>query len=70
MEHEKNTTGNQSLLKLPKSRTETGRKRFATQGALIFNDLAKDTMDEKSLLRFKTKLRAVDIQKSHMDYGH
>ena len=59
MDHEKNTRGNQSLLKLPKSRTESGRKRFAIQWALIFNDLAKDIRDEKSLLRFKSKLRAV-----------
>ena len=62
MDHEKNTRGNQSLLKLPTSRTESGRKRFAIQGALIFNDLAKDIRDEKSLLRFKSKLRAVNIQ--------
>ena len=61
MDHEKNTRGNQSLLKLPKSRTETGRKRFAIQGALSFNDLAKDIRDVKSLLRFKSKLRAVNI---------
>ena len=53
MDHEKNTRGNQSLLKLPKSRTETGRKRFATQGALIFNSLAKDTRDEKSFAKVK-----------------
>ena len=54
IDHGKNTRGNQSLLKLPKS----GRKRFATQGALIFNDLAKDIRDEKS---FKSKLRAVNL---------
>ena len=30
-------------------------------GALIFNDLAKDIRDEKSLLRLKSKLRAVNI---------
>ena len=46
MDHEKNTRGNQSLLKLPKFKTESGRKRFAIQGALIFNDLAKDRRDE------------------------
>ena len=50
MDHEKNTRGNQSLLKLPKSRTETGRKRFATPG-LNFNSLAKDTRDEKSFAK-------------------
>ena len=51
MDREKNTRENQSLLKLTKSRTETGRKRFATQGALIFNSLAKDTRDEKSFAK-------------------
>ena len=61
MDHEKNTRGNKCLLKLPKSRTETGRKRFGIQGALIFNDLAKDIRDEKGLLRLKSKLRAVNI---------
>ena len=53
MDYEKNAGGNQSLVKLSKSKTETGRKRFATQGALIFNDLTKDTRDKKSLLWVK-----------------
>ena len=53
MDYDKNAEGSQSLLKLSKSKTETGRKCFATQGALIFNDLAKNTRDKKSLLWVK-----------------
>ena len=62
MDHKKNTKENQSLLKLLKSRTEAGRNRFATQGAFIFNDLAKDTRDElEKIVKVQTKLRAVNV---------
>ena len=57
MDHGKNTRGNNSILKLPKARTETGRKRFAAQATLIYNNLSKDIREEKSLLIFKTKVR-------------
>ena len=56
MDHGKNTRGNNSLLRLPKARTEAGRKRFAIQAALIYNNLTKDIRDEKSLLNFKKKV--------------
>ena len=39
---------------LPKIRTETGRKTFAYQGAIIFNKLSNELNTEKSLLRFRS----------------
>ena len=38
-DHGKNTRGNNSLLKLPKVKTESGRSMFSFQGALVFNTL-------------------------------
>ena len=39
---------------LPKIRTESGKKTFAYQGAILFNKLPSDLKTEKSLLRFKS----------------
>ena len=51
--HEKNTRGNNSLLKIPKVRTEVGRKTFAFQGARRFNQLDASARNETSILKFK-----------------
>ena len=48
--HQKCTRGNKINLTLPKFRTEGGRKRFAFQGALVFNKLPNDLKTEQSLL--------------------
>ena len=37
-------------LRLPKVKTESGRKMFSFQGALIFNKLPEDLTNETSLL--------------------
>ncbi|CAB4037008.1 Hypothetical predicted protein [Paramuricea clavata] len=55
--HQKETRGNNSKLRLPKVKTETGRKMFSFQGALVFNELPEDLRNETSLLRFKQKCR-------------
>ena len=51
--HEKNTRGNNSLLKIPKVRTEVGRKTFAFQGARRFNQLDASARNETSILKFR-----------------
>ena len=54
--HQKNTRGDASFVKLPKVRTSFGKKPFAYQGALMFNELDKSLRDERSLLKFKEKI--------------
>ena len=49
----KNTRGNNSLLKIPKVRTEVGRKTFAFQGARRFNQLDASAGNETSILKFR-----------------
>ena len=44
-------------LRLPKVKTESGRKMFSFQGALIFNKLPEDLRNETSLLIFNQKCR-------------
>ena len=51
--HCKATRGNNSLIVLPKVHTESGRKSFMYQGALLFNQLKNSVRDETSLVRFK-----------------
>ena len=41
---------------LPKVRTEAGRKTFAFQGALNFNGLPTDLMNESYFVNFKRKI--------------
>ena len=55
--HAKDTRGNGSQLKLPKVKTEAGRKTCAFQGALIFNGLPASIRDERYFLTFKRKMR-------------
>ena len=47
--------GNNSLLKLLRVKTKSGRKRFKYQGALIYNALSADVRDESSVLKFRNK---------------
>lgn len=53
LHHCKITRGNNSLIILPKVRTESGRRSFKYQGAYIYNNLSKSVRDETSLVRFK-----------------
>ena len=55
-DHGKETRGNGSRLVLPKVKTEAGRKTFAFQGALIFNGLPTDLMNEPYFINFKRKI--------------
>ena len=51
------TRGNGVNLPVPRSKTETRRKMFANQGALLFNKLPGELKEERSLLLFKLKMR-------------
>ena len=55
--HQKETRGNNSKLRLPKVKSESGRK-FSFQGALVFNDLPSELMKEISLLNFRQKCKS------------
>ena len=55
--HGKCTRANNTNIVLPKIRTETGRKTFAYQGAIIFNKLPNELKTEKSLLRFRSSCK-------------
>ena len=59
LEHNKNTRGNGLRLSFPKIRTSIGKKSFAYQGAMIYNQLNKSLRDETSLLRFKNRINQV-----------
>ena len=50
--YEENTRGNNSLLKVPKVRTEVGRNFFAVQGARRFNQLDALARKETSIFKF------------------
>ena len=52
--HAKCTRANNMNIALPKIRTESEKKTFAYQGAILFNKLPSDLKTEKSLLRFKS----------------
>ena len=54
--HGCNTRGNNSLLEIPKIRTETARKMFRSKGAVLFNTLPSIIREEESLIIFKRKL--------------
>ena len=55
------TRGNNSLLKLPKVKTESGRSMFSFQGALIFNTLHESHRNEVSLANFKRKVKSFNF---------
>ena len=56
------TRGNQSLIKLPKIRTEAGRKTSSYQGAKLFNELDLDMRNEQYFVNFKRKLVNFSLQ--------
>lgn len=51
--HNINTRGNKSQIRLPKVRTEAGRKTTSYYGAQLFNTLNLDVRNEKSFVNFK-----------------
>lgn len=59
--HQQNTRGNNKKLKLPKVKTECGRKTFKFVGSLVFNKLPPNIADEISFAIFKRKVRDFDF---------
>ena len=59
--HSQNTRENNVNLSLPKVKTETGRKRFAYQGTIIFNKLPYDLKTEQPFLRFKNTCKSINL---------
>ena len=55
--HEYKTRGNKTKLKLPKVKSENGRKMFNFIGAKIYNELPSSLTSETSLVIFKSKTR-------------
>ena len=55
--HEKNTRRNNKCIRLPKVKTENGRKTFRFQGARSYNDLPIEIITEKNVNKFKNMLR-------------
>ena len=51
-----NTRGSGQNLLLPKVRTETTRKSFYFNGSKLFNNIASETKDSKSVVIFKTRI--------------
>ena len=51
-----NTRGSGHNLLLPKVRTETARKSFYFNGSKLFNNLASEMKDSKSVVIFKTRI--------------
>ena len=43
---------------IPVSRTQTGKKHIAHEGAQIYNDLPKEIKDATSFINFKNKLKS------------
>lgn len=56
IEHRINTRGNKSLLRVPRVRTEAGRKTTGYQGTLLFNKLDLPLRNEKSFIIFKRNI--------------
>ena len=51
-----NTRGSGHNLLLPKVRTETARKSFYFNGSKLFNNIASEMKDSKSVVIFKTRI--------------
>ena len=58
MQHKYDTRGNKQLLRLPKVKSETGRKTFQFIGAKVFNILPNSLKTEKSLVLFGKNIKA------------
>ena len=59
--HTKCTRATNMNIALPKIKTESGRKTFAYQGAILFNKLSSDLKTEQSLLRFKSGCKSFNF---------
>ena len=55
--HNHCTHANTKNVVLPKARSESGRKAFSYQGAIIFNKMTDEMKSQTSILRFKTLCR-------------
>ena len=53
------TRGNNNSLRLPKIRTETGKRSFKYQGASIFNELLSELINERSIVLFRQKVKTM-----------
>ena len=51
-----NTRGSGHNLLFPKVRTETARKSFYFNGSELFNNIASEMKDSKSVVIFKTRI--------------
>ena len=58
MNHEIQTRNNNILLKIPKFRTEFGKKSFMFTGAKIYNDLPTDLRKEGDFTKFTNLLKS------------
>lgn len=55
--HSINTRGNKSMIRLPKIKSEAGRKSSYYQGAYIFNSMSGTLRNETSLANFKRNIK-------------
>ena len=51
-------SNDQSLLEVPKAKTETFKKSFSYSGAALWNSLPKNIRDIDNICEFKVKLKA------------
>ena len=51
------------MLRLPRIKTEVGRKLTYYQGALIFNSLSAELREQKSLVLFRNLINKFEFQK-------
>ena len=64
IDHNHGTRSNKSLLRLPRVKTEHGRKRFSFQGSIIFNQLDTASRTERSLIRFRRMVKSFEFDTS------
>ena len=57
VDHNYNTRGNSSMLRLPKVRTEAARKSFRFQGPSCYNEIPIDIRKQTSIVQFKHRLK-------------
>ena len=57
VDHNYNTRGSSSTLRLPKVRTEAAKKSFRFQGPFCFNDIPIDIRQLTSIVQFKNRLK-------------
>ena len=59
--HAIGTRGNDSLLTLQKVKTQSGRKTFQHQGALLFNKLPASIRNEQYFVKFKSAIKQLEL---------